>query len=53
MTYPYATQQQGWSSFASELDALALGINPATLLRGQYGGKISEAIDELTVIFLM
>lgn len=50
MTYPYATQQAGWSDFADELDALALGINPGTLLAGQFGGKISEHIDELTVI---
>lgn len=50
MTFPYDTQQAGWADFASELDALALGINPSVLLRGQYGGKISEAIDELKII---
>lgn len=45
--FPYATQQQGWSDFADDLLTMSAGIDPGVLLRGQSGGKISEAIDDL------
>ncbi|MCV7194105.1 hypothetical protein [Mycolicibacterium brumae] len=44
---PYATQAQGWGTFADELLTLATDIDPGVLLVGQSGGKISEAIDDL------
>ncbi len=45
--FPYATQQAGWSDFATQLDAELDALNPDVLLSGQSGGLISEHIDSL------